>query len=279
LATIEREPLVNDDLPLVSIVTPSLNQGRFIAATIESVKTQDYPHIEHIVADGGSTDETLEILARYSHLIWVSEPDQGQCDAINKGFRMARGEIVAWLNSDDIYQPGAVAEAAGILADHPEAALVYANYLRIDEEGRELRRFKARPFNFRYMLDSGNQIPQPTVFMRASVLREVGFLNQAYQYTMDFDLWIRIGRKFPLLYVDRYWSATREHPETKTSREPARLLQEEREIARAHGAKVFSERLFRHWAHKFPWIWSLWTFSRRVRKALGRALSVRAGAT
>src|SRR5688572_1037654 len=103
------------ELPLVSIVTPSLNQGRYLDEAIRSVQGQDYPRLEHVVVDGGSTDETLDVLRRHPHLRWVSEPDGGQSDAVNKGFRLARGEIFGWLNADDYYLPGAVAAAVAVL--------------------------------------------------------------------------------------------------------------------------------------------------------------------
>src|SRR5438128_8552250 len=129
-------------LPLVSIVTPSYNQGRFIEDTIRSVLAQDYPNLEYIVVDGGSTDHTLDVLRRYEgRLRWVSEPDRGQSEAINKGFRMARGEIVSWLNSDDTYVPGAIGKAVAHLGARPEVVMVYGEGYLLDEGGRVTRRF------------------------------------------------------------------------------------------------------------------------------------------
>ncbi len=132
--------------PLVSIITPSYNQGRFLLETIQSVLSQDYPNLEYIIVDGGSTDGSLEIIQHYASQLtwWVSEPDQGQTDAINKGFAHAKGEILAWINSDDTYLPGAVSEAVTFLIAHPEAALVYADANLIDEQGSILGRFPAK---------------------------------------------------------------------------------------------------------------------------------------
>src|SRR5438309_5772154 len=124
-------------LPLVSVVTPSLNQGAYIEETIRSVLDQDYPRIEHIVVDGGSTDGTLEILRRYPHLTWVSEPDGGQADAVNKGFRLAEGEIFGWLNADDLYLPGTISAAVAVLRE-TGCGLVHGGWRQIDEEGKTI---------------------------------------------------------------------------------------------------------------------------------------------
>ena len=129
--------------PLVSILTPSYNQGRFLEQTIQSVLSQDFPDMEYIIVDGGSTDDSVEIIKRYANRLawWVSETDQGQTDAINKGFAHASGEIFAWLNSDDTYQPGAITQAVESLLAHPEASLVYGDANLIDEHGRLMGRF------------------------------------------------------------------------------------------------------------------------------------------
>src|SRR5262249_45140624 len=133
--------------PLVSIVTPSFNQGRFIRETIESVLLQDYPNLEYMVIDGGSTDETVSILERYrDRFFWVSEPDRGQAHAINKGWKRAKGDILAWLNSDDMYLPGAISNAARYLVDHPEIGLVYGDGYHVAEDGRMLSLYPTERF-------------------------------------------------------------------------------------------------------------------------------------
>src|SRR5262245_23986726 len=160
--------------PLVSIVTPSYNHGPYIEATIQSVLSQDYPHIEYIVVDGGSQDDTIGILKRYEgRLSWASERDQGQADAINKGFRMAHGEILAWLNSDDTYLPGAVRLAVQYFQSHPDVSMVYGEGHHVDVEGHIIARYPTEAFDYQ-RLSERCFICQPTVFFRAEVYREVG---------------------------------------------------------------------------------------------------------
>ncbi len=220
--------------PLVSIVTPSLNGAKFIEQAILSVRRQEYEPIEHIVVDGGSTDDTLEILTRYQHLIWVSEHDAGQADAINTGFRMARGEVVAWLNVDDLYLDGAVGRAVRALQARPEAGWVYANYVLVDAGGTELRRVKPARFDLKRQTRSGNLVASPTVFMRKATLEQAGLLDTRYHYAFDYDLWIRLGRLVPALQVDEYWAAFRIHEESKSTAHPADFWREEREIIRSY---------------------------------------------
>lgn len=202
--------------PLVTVVTPSYNQGRFIEQTIESVLSQDYSPIEYMVFDGGSTDETLKILKKYGdRFYWVSEKDQGQSDAINKGWRRARGEILAWLNSDDVYLPGAVSKAVAFLESHPETGAVYGEGYHTEEDGRIIERYLTEPYNWERLKETCF-ICQPTVFIRRAVLKEVGFLDQNLQYCMDYDLWFRIAMKYSLGYLPKYLACTRFYRETKT---------------------------------------------------------------
>jgi glycosyltransferase involved in cell wall biosynthesis len=204
-------------LPLVTVVTPSYNQGRLIRATIESVLKQDYPRIEYLVIDGGSTDETVSILREYSdRLRWVSEPDHGQAHAINKGWRQARGSILAYLNSDDLYLPGAVTQAVAALDAHPEAAAVYGEGYHVDEEGRILERYPTEPFN-PDRLQETCFICQPTVFLRRDVVERAGYLDEALRYCMDYDLWIRLARTGKILSLTpHYLASTRLHADAKT---------------------------------------------------------------
>lgn len=203
--------------PLISIVTPSFNQGEFIEATIQSVLEQDYPRVEHIVVDGGSTDNTLSILQKYeTHIKWRSEPDRGQADAINKGWQMASGEIVAWLNSDDMYTPGAISAAFRVLADHPAAGAVYGDAYLVDRAGNKMDLYQSPKAGARWLRWFGS-LPQPTFFIRASVLKKVGFLDTGLHYAMDHDLFLRIADVAHLVYLPRTQAIMRLYVGTKTS--------------------------------------------------------------
>ena len=202
--------------PLVTIVTPSFNQGRFIRETIESVLAQSYPEIEYLVMDGGSTDETLAVLRSYGgRLAWVSERDRGQADAINKGWRRTRGAIVAFLNSDDLYLPGAVEHAVEYLTGHPEVGAVYGEGYHVDEQGKVIERYPSEPFDMA-RLEETCFICQPTVFLRRELVERVGYLDESLRYCMDYDLWIRAARVAPFGFTPHYLAATRVHAETKT---------------------------------------------------------------
>ncbi len=203
--------------PLVSIVTPSFNKGSFIEETILSIRNQAYPHIEHIVMDGGSKDGTLDILRKYEdRLTWISEPDKGQSDAINKGWRLAKGEIIAYLNADDTYTPGAVEAAVRFLADHPDVDLVYGRCNIISEEGRLIGEC-GEPYTLAALVAGPNPIPQPAAFLRRRVLDEVGYVDVSLHMAMDHDLWVRIGTRFAIAFTPRTLANFRLCAGTKTS--------------------------------------------------------------
>ena len=202
--------------PLVSIVTPSYNQGRYIEATIESVLNQDYPNLEYLVLDGGSTDETPAILKRYDgRLLWRSEKDQGQADAINKGFRMAKGEILGWLNSDDTYLPGSIRKIVEYFQRHRDVGMVYGEGYHIDAVGRVIERYYTEPFSFNHLAEICF-ICQPTVFLRAEVFRTLGPLDIDLRYCMDYDYWIRVAKRFRIGHLSEYLANSRLHIQTKT---------------------------------------------------------------
>jgi glycosyltransferase involved in cell wall biosynthesis len=206
------------ELPLVSIVTPSFNQGRFLEDTIRSVLEQDYPRIEYLIFDGGSTDDSVEIIQRYSDHIsyWVSEPDKGQTDAINKGFARAKGDILAWLNSDDVYRPSAVTEIVAYLQSHPEIGMVYGDAEYINSDGETIGRFPAAQTDYRRLLQGYVHIPQQTAFFRSRLWRMVGPLDPSFYFAMDYDLWVRIAAVAPIRYHPRTWAAFRLHGEAKS---------------------------------------------------------------
>lgn len=215
--------------PLVSIITPSYNQAAYLEAALLSVLRQEYPHLEYIVIDGGSTDGSLEILQRYGDQLayWTSEPDQGQADAINKGLRMATGEVVAWLNSDDLYMSGTVREAVQALQTHPQAGMVYGDGLMVDASGRLLDKHRYRDYDVRDLLH-WEVLLQPTTFMRTKVLREVGYLSSQYHYILDHELWIRIAARYPIVHVPSFWAVERTHLQAKTVAQAAVWVEEGR---------------------------------------------------
>jgi glycosyltransferase involved in cell wall biosynthesis len=204
------------DFPLVSIVTPSFNQARFLDATLRSVLAQDYPRIEYLVVDGASSDGSVEIIRSYANRLdwWVSEKDSGQSEAINKGLRRARGEFVGWLNSDDIYLPGAVSAAVRVFQSHPEAGLIYGDALAIDANGKPFNLMRARQYTLTDLM-AFQIICQPAAFMRRSVLEEVDYLNPAYQLLMDNLLWMCMAQRAPIIYTPETWAAARYHDQAK----------------------------------------------------------------
>ena len=216
------------EFPLVSIVTPSYNQAAFLEQTIQSVLSQDYPAVEYWVMDGGSIDGSLAIIRAYADQLsgWLSEPDQGQGDAINKGFRRCRGEVVAWLNSDDVYRPGAVRRAVAVLQAHPEAGLVYSDVDSIDAQGELFNRMRYDHWQLDDLM-SFHMLGQVSVFFRRSVLEKSGLLDISYQYLLDHHLWLRMALETRLKYVPgEVWAAARMHPGAKNVAQAERFGEE-----------------------------------------------------
>lgn len=204
-------------MPLVSIVTPALNSGEFLEETIQSVISQDYPNIEYLVMDGGSTDGSLAILESYrGRLRYISQPDKGTADAINRGFQQSRGEILAWLSADDCYLPGAVAAAVQRLADEPSAAVVYGEGYWVDEAGKTLGRYPtAAPYS-PDMLGRECGICQPAAFLRRQAVEAVGMLDPALHSAFDYDLWIRLSRDHTFTTIPEYLATSRMHRRNKS---------------------------------------------------------------
>jgi GT2 family glycosyltransferase len=201
---------------LVSIITPSFNQARYLEETIRSVLDQDYPKLEYIMVDGASTDGSVAIIHKYADKLawWVSEKDSGQAEAINKGLSRATGEIVAWLNSDDTYLPGAISAAARAFEENPDAVLVYGNMLAVDENGETINFLRYDQLALNDLL-CFEIIGQPAVFFRRGALEKAGNLEPAYHFLLDHHLWLRIALQGRILYVDETWAAARFHAEAK----------------------------------------------------------------
>ena len=245
---------------LVTIVTPSYNQGKFIRATIESVLTQDYPEIEYIIMDGGSTDETAQVVAEYAgRLTWISEKDRGQSHAINKGFRMAKGEIVAWLNSDDILLPGAVTHAVNAFRKSPKAGAIYGEGYLIDYDGNVTSRFPVtEKFNLWKLVYVSDYILQQTVFFRKAVLEEIDYVDESLHWGMDWDVLIRIGKRYKLVYIPEYMGCLREYAEAKTSSGGPRRFRELAQILRRHGSMRYPPGYIIYGLDTYIRVWRDW---------------------
>ena len=217
------------DLPLVSVVTPVMNQVEYIEEAICSVLEQEYPHIEYIVVDGGSTDGTLEILQNYGDKIrWLSEPDNGQSEAINKGLRMAKGQILAWLcGADDLYMPYTVRRVVEYMQEHPDVAMVHGPGQYVDPEGNVIMTRRGGDFGLDKLI-SVNTIMDPSVFFRREVLDQVGFFDESLHYVMGWEYWVRVAMAgLKIDYIpDRVLAQAREHSDSKTIKYKERFWQE-----------------------------------------------------
>ena len=200
----------------VSIITPSYQQASFLEATIRSVLDQDYPDIEYWVMDGGSTDGSVDIIRQYEHRLagWVSERDRGQGDAVNKGLNRATGDVIGWLNSDDLYQPGAIRMAVEAFQSHPQAGMVYGDVVSIDGQGDPFNVMMYAPWGLEDLMQF-NILGQPGVFMRRSVQVRAGNLDPSFHYMLDHHLWLRMNMLAPMVYVPECLAAARYHAGAK----------------------------------------------------------------
>ncbi len=236
--------------PRISIVTPSLNQAAFIEATLRSVLDQNYPALDYLVIDGCSPDGTLDILKKYGYrLRWISEPDRGQADAINKGFRLADGEVWAYLNADDLYRPETLQIASTYFADHSETGWVYGDCQLINEVGEPIGMLKAPQFNLNRMIQRGEYIPQPAVFWRRSTAAAIGEFDVTLRYSMDYDFFIRLGRHTPGHRLNAELACFRLQPSSKTLSGEEKHWRETLKVSERYGLKP----------------WTVWYWLRRIR--------------
>lgn len=252
------------ELPLVSIITPSFNQSRFLEAAINSVLSQDYPRIEYMIVDGGSSDGSVDIIKKYEPKLgwWVSEKDAGQTDAINKGFSRAEGQIFAWLNSDDTYEPSAVSRAVGFLLEHPSVGMVYGDANYINEQGNILGKFPAAQTDDRLLRQGYVHIPQQAAFFKGDLWRTVGPLDRTFFFAMDYDLWRRLAK----LTTIHYWKGQvlanfRIHPGGKSFIADDRCWPEMLRVHYREGGSLFSVIVIKYYLRKVLapfWNWYKW---------------------
>jgi glycosyltransferase involved in cell wall biosynthesis len=249
---------------LVTIITPSFNQARYLEATIQSVLSQDYPRIEYMIVDGGSTDGSLDVIKKYESKLawWASEKDKGQTDAINKGFARAKGEILAWINSDDTYEPGAVGAAVKYLQEHPEVGMVYGDCNFINESGRVVGKFRSAQTNYRLLRQGYAHIPQQTMFLRAALWKKVGPLDPSFYFAMDYDLWTRIASRSEIKYVAQTWANFRLHTSGKTIAADDRCWPEMIRVHYRDGGSFFSIIVAKYYIRKL--IAPIWNWRRRM---------------
>jgi glycosyltransferase involved in cell wall biosynthesis len=236
----------------ISVITPSYNQGAFIEETIQSVLLQGVEDLEYIIIDGCSKDGTLEILNRYNgRLTWISEPDEGLADAVNKGIGMATGEIIGWLNSDDIYLPGALQTIAGYFRDHPECLWAYGRCRIINSSGTErwkwitqYKNARLKRFSLEKLLRE-NFISQPAVFFRKELFEQAGALDPSWKYAMDYDLWLRFARIAPAGVLHQDLASFRRHRTSKSETGFRDQFFEQYAVAKKYGPSLFSRIVHR----------------------------------
>lgn len=244
----------------VSIVTPSYNQAQFLERTIQSILSQTYPDIEYIIIDGGSTDGSKAILEKYNdHLTyWVSEKDKGQTDAINKGFAQATGDIYAWLNSDDTLEPHAVAHAVEQLNKHPEAGMVYGHGFFIDAADQKIGEFPSAQTDYQKLRQGYVHVCQQASFWRADLWKQVGPLDDSIYFAMDYDLWLRLAKEAPLVFINEHWANFRLHGDAKSVAEDDRCWPDMLRIHLRDGGSRFSVLFAKYLARKLAGPYIRW---------------------
>ena len=253
-------PSTRDSQFFISVVTPSFNQARYIRRNIESVIEQRIEGVEHIVADGGSTDATIEILKQYPHLKWISEKDRGQADALNKAIAMSRGEWIAWVNSDDYLTPGALARLKEFLDRRSGAQFIFSNCLYVDENGAEIERIRATYTRegFCHWWRCGVGFVQTGTFFRRALWEKYGPFDIGLNFSMDYEFWLRFHSDIEFHYLDDYLVAYRLHGESKTWQGQVNFAREMARLCR------------RHWDAQGGW--TKWKWRAMLFAALGQEL-------
>jgi glycosyltransferase involved in cell wall biosynthesis len=272
----------------VSIITPSCNQGQFIEQTIKSVLSQEGDFkIEYIVADGGSTDQTVEIIKKYDELLkknqypikckgiefhWWSKKDKGQSDAINQGFKIATGKILAWINSDDFYEPGTFEYIKNISKKNPKIELFYGNMFVVNKKNDKTLKITRQGTYEDLVGFTGKDIyiMQPSTFFTNRVIKKVGLLDENLQYVMDYDLWIRILKDSPILYLNKTLANFRIWEKSKTTTQEKKFSEEKKKVRQKYGLTIIDKKLikkltekktFYFFRRKFP---NLYNFTKKT---------------
>jgi len=263
------------ELPQITIVTPSYNQAEYLESTLMSVLNQGYRNLEYIVMDGGSTDGSVEIIRRYAHRLahWESGPDQGQADAINRGFERGTGEILGWINSDDIMLPGCLHKVARWFVDHPDDEWVVGGTVYIDGEGKPIRGHRipaiccdlARPITLNSLLFYGGAFSQPASFWRRTAYQAVGRLDASYDFAMDYQFYLRLASRRPSGHLPEYLACYRFHAKTKTS-----TMQQVRWSEHSRADRNFSQSLRNSLFRSIARLW--YTAGAHCRVQYSRAL-------
>ncbi len=225
----------------ISIITPSLNQGKYIEENILSIINQNYPNFEHIIVDGGSTDDTMNILKKYPHLIWTSEPDNGQPHAVNKGLKKATGDVVGWFNSDDRVPEGSFNKVNEYFNNNPIEIAVVGDQVLIDGNSNILKLKKSREYTFDYLLNTAKGITQNSVYFKRQILNKIGYIDESFIYSMDRDFFIRLARIMPIKYINEPLGEFRLHTDSKTSEGTYKFSLEHLKIRKKYGGKFLSK--------------------------------------
>lgn len=254
------------NLPLVTIVTPSYNQGQFIEETILSVLNQTYKNIQYIVVDGGSTDQTMDIVYKYKDRIdfIIHEKDKGQTDAINKGFRLAKGELVGWINSDDILYPDCVEKIVELYNQNSKAVIYYHSFNDvIDENGSLVETYQHVIPDRKHLLNKNWNVIQQGSFYSRVIIEKVNYLDEGIYYCMDLDLWLKLLEHGSITCtISTAYSAFRKHNNSKTTNGNVKFWRANKQIVIKHGGTIFSENILR----RFYW-YSLKRFVKIILKS------------